>query len=316
MLARTNIRHLAFVVAVVYSCGDSTTGPLRDQRGIIFVSDARAHSQIYALTPDGSQLRQLTHKDVLNTDPALSPDGTKIVFISAVDSIPGFPARRPDIYLMNADGTGVRRLFASPNTSWHPRWSPDGKQIAFTSVDPAIGDFRLYVMSGDGSNVRVIGNAPGGSFDPEWSPDGTRFLFLSNRPPRSWWTMYIMNVDGTGEHQLAGDNACVTNATGARWSPDGTRIVYACDTGGTLYVIGADGSSPVRIDTSLPANGGQDGSPVWSPGGDMIAFTSNRESDFSQTRWHAYTVPAAGGAPLKITTGDIGWVVRDWAMVR
>src|SRR2546423_7298224 len=316
LFARENISYLACVATVVCSCNDSTMSPLRDPRGIILLSDARAHSQIYAVTPDGNEIRQLTHNDVMNTDPALSPDGTKIVFISAVDSIPGFPGRRPDVYLMNATGSGVKRLFPSPNTSWHPRWSPDGQKIVFASVDPATGDFRPYVMNADGSNVHVIGNAPGGSFDLEWSPDGTHFLFSSNRSPRSWWTMYVMNVDGTGEHELAGDNACVTNASSARWSPDGARILYSCDRDGGLYVIGADGTNPVRIDTALPANGSLDGSPVWSPGGDMVAFTSNRESDLGTLRWHAYTVAAVGGTPLKITTGDIGWVVRDWAMVR
>lgn len=308
---------LAVLVLGVGACGrgDAPTA-LRDPRGVILVVDGDRHSQIYAMRPDGSEIRQLTHNNVMNTDPALSPDGTQIAFISLVDSIPGFPARRPDVYVMNVDGSGVRRLYASPNTSWHPTWSPDGKHIAFTSVDPAIGDFRVYVMNSDGSNVHVVGNAPRGSFDPEWFPDGTRLLFLSNRSPRNWWTMYTMNVDGTGEQQLAGDNACNTNLGGARLSPDGNRIAYHCGSAG-LYIIGADGAGTgIHVDTSIPANGTADGNPVWSPAGDQLAFSSNRESTFQESITHVYTVPVTGGVPTKITRDSRGWYPDTWGIVR
>ena len=272
------------------------------------------------MRPDGSEIRQLTHNDVMNTDPDLSPDGTQIVFISLVDSVPGYSARRPDVYVMSVNGSGVRRLYQSPGTSWHPTWSPDGKQIAFSSIDPATGDFRVYVMNGDGSNVHAVGNAKV-NFSPEWSPDGTHLLFLTNRSPRNWWTMYTMNVDGSGEQQLAGDNACVGNVGGARWSPDGSRIAYDCIAGylfaSGLYTISANGTGTgIHVDTFLPANGSLDGNAIWSPDGDQLAFTSNRESDLQHTRWHIYTVAVTGGTPTKISNGDQGWAPFAWGMVR
>lgn len=316
MTARAGSVLAGFVFGATVACGGGDTPTaLSDPRGIILVVGGSSHAQIYAMRPDGSEIRQLTHNNVINTDPDLSPDGTQIVFISEFDSIPGFPGRRPDVYVMNVNGTGVHRLYVSYSTSWHPRWSPDGKQIAFTSVDQATGDFRVYVMNSDGSNVHVVGNVFG-NFDPEWSPDGTRLLFLSNRSPRAWWTMYTMNVDGSGEQQLAGDNACVGNVGGARWSPDGSRIAYHCNTAG-LYIIGADGAgSGIHVDTSIPANGTADGNPVWSPAGDQLAFSSNRESDFQHSRLHVYTVGLTGGVPNKISNGDQGWMPGAWGMVR
>ncbi|HEX6627476.1 MAG TPA: hypothetical protein VF105_05955 [Gemmatimonadaceae bacterium] len=70
------------------------------------------------------------------------------------------------------------------------------------------------------------------------------------------------------------------------------------------------------METSLPTNGTADGNPVWSPGGDQLAFSSNRESDLQHSTWHIYTVAVTGGTPTKISSGDQGWAPSAWGMVR
>jgi Tol biopolymer transport system component len=108
---------------------------------MLVVSGTGSASEIYAMRPDGSARLQLTQNAILDGDPDWSPDGQQIVFTSAVDSEPGAPARRRDVYLMNADGSGKHRLFqGAPGAgAAHPRWSPDGSRISFDSFDAALG---------------------------------------------------------------------------------------------------------------------------------------------------------------------------------
>lgn len=298
------------------SCGDPT-GPLRDSRGVLLVvrGPFGQAGEIYAMRPDGSEKRRLTRNDVVDTDPAWSPDGRRIAFVSAPDSLPGTPVRRPDIFVMNEDGSGVRRLFQSSRAAWHPRWSPDGRRIAFENYDPVEG-FRVHVMNADGSNVQPIPSVAGENFSPEWSPDGTRILFLSNRPPRGRWTMYIVNADGTGERQLSDDSVCFAHVVSIRWTPDGSRIGYTCDFDG-IFSVRADGTDAHRLIPPAAGYPPQEFGPIWSPDGSQVAFTSNRGSPVpGRTVWHVFTANAAGSGVKPITSDSEGYTVADWGPPR
>jgi Tol biopolymer transport system component len=207
---------LAIALAAVTACGDGTR-PLRDSRGVLLVVRGSGRSsEIYAMRPDGSESRRLTDNAVFDDEPDWSPDGSRIVLVSAQDSTPNAPTRRPEIHVMNADGSEMRRLLQTAGPARRPRWSPDGMRIAFARHDAEAGGFRPYVMHADGSNVQLLTSSPPENFAPQWSPDGTRLLFLSNRAPRNWWTMYVITADGSEERQLAGNEACSTNVSGAR----------------------------------------------------------------------------------------------------
>ncbi len=302
------------------SC-DDPTGPLRDSRGVLLVirGDYGTAGEIYAMRPDGSEERRLTANSVFDTDPDWSPDGERIAFVSAPDSIPGTPTRRPDIFVMNEDGSEVRRVFQSSSAAWHPRWSPDGRRIAFENYDPAAPGFRVYVMDADGSNVRQIPSAAGENFSPEWSPDGTRILFLSNRAPRGWWTMYVVNADGTGERQLSDESVCFYNIFYIRWSPDGSRIAYTCQSeGGDIYTVRADGTDRRLLIEHPPGTPSQDFGPVWSPDGSQVAFTSDRATvdRLGPPLWNVFVSSAAGGSVRRITSDSAGYTVGDWGPPR
>jgi Tol biopolymer transport system component len=263
--------------------------------------------------PDGSGRRQLTHNTVLDNDPDWSPDGSKIVYISAVDSLPGAPARRRDVFVMNADGSGSHRLFAGADGpgSTHPRWSPDGARISFDSFDASLGGFQPFVMNGDGSNVKLVRAMPGENFGLEWSPDGTRFLFLTNRGPRFLWTLYVMPVDGSSDHQVSGNEACSSNLGRAvQWSPDGSNIAFSCDTnlGSGISTLRSDGTAV----TSVTIPSGADFSPVWSPDGSQIAFASNRAGVGGNPIAQVFVISAAGGAMLQVTSDPVRQVVNAW----
>lgn len=284
------------------ACGDPPTRSLRDPRGLLLViRGIGPAAEIHVMRPDGSERRQLTRNTVLDTDPDWSPDGRQIVFVSGRDSTPGAQVRRFEIFLMNADGSGTRRLHETAESAWHPRWSPDGRRITFEQLDRGFG-FRPYVMDSDGSNVQLLSAAPGANFSFEWSPDGSRLLFLSNRLPRYWWTMYLVRADGSGEQQLAGDAACINNVGAATWSPDGVSIAYSCDTepGGAIYTIRADGTSPVRL--SAPGNG-----PVWSPDARQLAFSSGRDGGYQ-----VYIRDMPSGLVSRVTSDTVASFVAAW----
>jgi Tol biopolymer transport system component len=107
---------------------------------------------------------------------SFSPDGTRIVFESARDS---GDARRPDVYVMDADGSDVRRLTADPAHDEGPVWSPDGRQILFTS-DRA-GRQEIHRMDAGGSRVRRLTDDPAREESPDWQP-----VPFDTAGPRAW----------------------------------------------------------------------------------------------------------------------------------
>jgi Tol biopolymer transport system component len=283
---------------------------------MLVVSGSGSGAEIYVMRPDGSGRQQLTHNSVLDSDPDLSPDGSKIVYVSGVDSEPGAPARRRDVFLMGADGSGSHRIFqaAAGAGAAHPRWSPDGTRISFDSFDAAAGGFQPYVMNGDGSNVKLVRTMPGENFGLEWSPDGGRFLFVSNRGPRFLWTLYSMPVDGSSDQQLSDDSACSSNVgRAAQWSPNGSRVAFSCVTnlGSWISNVRYDGMDVIIV--TVPAT--QDSGPVWSPTGAQIAFTSNRAAVGGDPVSQIYLINAGGGALSQITTGATRSVVNAWRTV-
>ena len=225
--------------------------------------------EISILNSDGS-IVGLTSNHFLDTDPAWSPDGQKIAFVSDRDGL-GNPA----IYVMDQNGSNVIRLTTPvPRVrARFPRWSPDGTKIVFASgLD---GDPEIFVMNADGSNLTQLTSTTGADDQPQFSPDGSKILFASNRdapapdPPYGKWEIYEMNADGTAQRRLTNDAAVAQRPT---YFKNGTKILLDSDrlSARDIYVMNADGSGITRLTNNSWASY----FPVPSPDETHIMFTT------------------------------------------
>ena len=225
---------------------------------------------IYAMNVDGSEQHSLIQTNGRNFDPVLSPDRTRVAFISTRDG-------QQEIYVAGVDGSNQQRLTSSGYSDFDPVWSPDGSNILFSRT---IGDLLLdintdlYVIpAGGGDETRLTTDFTVDQHGT-WSPDGSQIVFEAAGQDGSK-LMQVQPSSGNLHEFIA----TIGNPTDPAWSPDGSKLTFSrleVDSEGVvgenrdIYVVNADAGSLTRLTDADSV----DFKPVWSPDGALIAYVS------------------------------------------
>jgi TolB protein len=194
-------------------------------------------------------------------EPKWSPDGNQILYADG-----HFPEGR-EIMIMNADGSGKKKLTSNNYADEYPALSPDGKTIVFSTNRTGDG-WKLFLMDIDGSNQRDLGleitsPEPNDQCRAEWSPDGKQIVFPWTKDKKRF--LYIVNRDGTGLREIPDGRGLYPH-----WSRDGKALVFFAN--GNIHTINIDGTNRKQLTNNDPASEIRPNYPQWSPDGRFIFF--------------------------------------------
>jgi eukaryotic-like serine/threonine-protein kinase len=246
----------------------------------IYVGRPRAPARAAAGDAVWGRPRQFTSAPEWDADPAISPDGTLVAYVSNSSG-------EPEIWVVDPDGGEPLRLTHEPAENRKPAWFPDGRSIAYGATrNGSASVWRISRLGGSASLLLEGGDMPA------ISPDGTRIAFVrpgANGLGRIW----VAPVgDPARAERLTGDDGGEWEHTDPAWSPDGTLLCYSAFS--DLWLVSAAGGSARRLTTG----GHADRRPAFSPDGAFVFFSSQRTHPASIWR-----VARDGGAPEQVLSG-------------
>jgi Tol biopolymer transport system component len=256
---------------------------------LAIVSGAAGNDDIVSITVDGSAPAVLTNDPHADTDPAYSPDGSRIAFARQTDG------GEYTLWTMRADGGGALALTPPGVSARHPSWSPDGAHLVFDRAGATSGR-DLWVIDATGTGLHSIVTHAGSDSEPAWSPDGSRIAFTTDRYGGS--DIVTVTPDGAGLRRLTRDAA---NDRQAAWSSDGSKIAFVSNRTGAdaIWTMTAGGRGQAQL---VPAGAG-DHAPAYSPDGSQIAF--RRGTD-------VWVAMADGKAATRVAFAPTSDAVPSW----
>lgn len=232
-----------------------------DSRTLVFEAAFSSFRDIYALDladRTAPKQRRLTDHPAGNYEPAFSPDGRQIAFVSSRDG-------NAEVYVMRADGSEPQRVTHFQLDDWGPVWSPDGGTLAFLSNRESVD--RIFLCKPDGTELRRLTaettearkSFEPGEAEPVFTPDGKGLVFSVRTGPQQ---AALRRADlATG--QVTPLTAGKSSDREPTFAPDGKLLVFASDRDGDpeLYLMRPDGTGVTR----LTERQGADWLPRWSP---------------------------------------------------
>jgi Tol biopolymer transport system component len=208
--------------------------------------------------------------------PAWSPDGSQIVFISPCLARGEFfdnTYSNSSLYIMNADGSGQKPLTTVPGSDFDPDWSPDGKRIAFTSLRDGKKDIYVLTLE-SGAIVRlttVAGDVQANS-QPSWSPFGNQIVYTVKRV--NTYQVWVMSDTGQGNVQIARSGQQFWDFLPV-WAPDSETILFSQRNANvasrpwlmSIRYEDRESKDPSRLDLLRPIEDVE-----FSPDGEWLAF--------------------------------------------
>jgi Tol biopolymer transport system component len=309
---------VAFVVLAALVVQGSPVAQAARAGGVIVFSRLDAgRYHLYSIRPDGGGVTQLTQGPYDDTEADVARDG-RIVFARGWGTVPRGPYTQ--LYVRERNGA-EHPVFSSRSATadYFPRWSPDGRRIAFTRANPGgeasplPNNAAVYVVNANGTGLRALTPASGFGF-ATWSPDGRHIAF--NGPAAGGiFVLYTMDVQARRPVMHA---IMRKDAYQPRWSPDGMWIAFTStrDGGGwQVYITHPDGRGQHRL-TFAP--GHEDKFPSWSPDARSIVFESTRDNPCPTPAgaWcriaRLYVMRADGRSLRELTAGPAD-AYADWA---
>ncbi len=255
---------------------------------IYFTSNRSGQKEIWQMDPDGGNQKQITNFRNITIQPAVSPDGSKIAFTSWAHGNPG-------IFVFSVDPIRDLRFYnqrADVNSS--PSFTPDGKQIVWSSKIGERNCCRIFIANLDGSGLRPISSPGFIDTEPKVNPKtGNEIAFVSGRSgPQQ---VYRMNMDGTDVQRLTPGEGEASNPS---WHPNGQILAFAWTRGfaaGKFNIFVMDVAK--RDYKQLTHDEGRTEPPSWAPDGVHLVFASTRGG-----RSQIWTMLADGTQARQLTT--------------
>ena len=223
---------------------EGVTGWTRDGKRVVFSVSDNDKTTLYEMDLDGKNRRQIGI--IPGRSAVLSPDEQQVVYWSG-----DWTSMR--VFVAAADGSSTpRQINDGTSIAWNTRWSPDGKQIAFTSRNDPKSELAVYVVNADGSGRRQLTQIPaeeGAAEGPAWSSDGRKIAFqVLNRVRKGVAHIWIVDVASGEAHKLAAHDQVYLDETPS-WFPDGKRLAFQSDRSGRMeiWVMNADGTNAKQL---------------------------------------------------------------------
>lgn len=214
---------------------------------IAYTSYVRLYPQIWTMSLDGGDKKEITTGVDLNASPSISPDASQIAFAGAVKG-------NSDIYTVPFHGGTAHRLTNTRALEASPAWSPTGRQILYTS--DLTGTPQIYVMDAEGTGSRRVTFAGNWNDEGAWSPDGARIAFACRNEGDFNICIMDLSTGQTVQVTSEGSNGHPS------WSPDGEKIVYSSRRGSSTQIYSMDANGQNKRQLTQGSNHTQ---PAWLP---------------------------------------------------